>query len=1083
VGLVVIAPLIVLASASHSLAEEPRLNFEDDVAPILEARCFKCHGEKEKKGNLDLRRRFAILKGGDSGAGIVPGKADESVLIERIKEGTMPPKEEGALDAKQLEVLVKWVSAGAHIKGKEEAALEAADGDDSVKEADRQFWSFQPPKRVEVPKVQHTDRVRTPIDAFLLAQLEAKGLAFNADASKAVLLRRLCFDLHGLPPTRDQLDAFLKDERPDAYERLVDTLLDSPRYGERWGRHWLDVAGYADSDGYLEADRERPEAWRYRDYVIRAINADKPYDRFLKEQFAGDEMFDWRRASTLTPEMEEALVATGFLRTAADGTYPGYKEKTECYKTMADTVQIVSSAVLGITLQCARCHAHKQDPFTQRDYYQLHAVLLSSYDPDRWLASIERAIPLASEPQQADVAKHNAEVDGRIAALNKQMGEWQNSHRQKLIASKLEAAWNNVVENFDGPEVSSQWSVKYDGTASGWKTRFENGSLIVDDIEGKPGYATVRLSRPTSLAGAFTAEFDFRWTSKDERPATNTAMQVCILHFRDGTGNIVASHGYVDENNNLRGSPIFGSMVGPDVIAHYLKKHSQAVPPDQFARALPASGVAKVRIARDAAGAIKSTFDSDAIHHEGTGTSTAHIAQIEIELRRYVLTPGATFEGLAVDRLFVEAGPDSVVSPEIREKIAATILIPADKRNEEQKKLLLDRGPAVVLDDAELARQFKDYQPEVDRIKAAVAAETTQKKTIAQLRGLLDLDGTPTQGKVLRRGDFNSFGANVDPGLPAVLVPVGYEYKAEPVYKSTGRRIAFAKWLVDPSNPLTSRVHVNRVWATHFGRGLVPTVDQFGHSGEKPSHPELLDWLACEFQEKESGDRSQETGESKTGSGLGWSQKALHRLILCSTVYRQTSDLDPAKAEADPGNVLLGAWPPRRHQGEVVRDSLLALAGKLNLEMFGAPVDVSRQGDGQVVVPDTPAGNRRSIYLKVRRSQPITLLELFDTPRMEVNCTQRTEAIVATQALTLSNSRFVETAAEAFAKKLLATADEHERITLAWQDSYGRTPTDRERTAVREFLDAASQGQPSRDAAWPHVAQALFNSNEFLFVH
>ncbi|MCC7419731.1 MAG: PSD1 domain-containing protein [Planctomycetaceae bacterium] len=1077
------ALLVVLSFAGLSPAEEPRLTFEDDVAPILEARCFKCHGEKEKKGNLDLRRRFAILKGGDSGAGIVPGKADESVLIERIKEGTMPPKEEGALDAKQLDVLVKWVAGGAPIKGKEETPLEVADGDESVKESDRQFWSFQPPKRAAVPTVQHADRVRTPIDAFLLARLEAKGLSFNADADKAVLLRRLCFDLHGLPPTREQLEAFLKDDRPDAYERLIDTLLDSPRYGERWGRHWLDVAGYADSDGYLEADRERPEAWRYRDYVIRALNADKPYDRFLIEQFAGDEMFDWRRASTLTPEMEDALVATGFLRTAADGTYPGYKEKTECYKTMADTVQIVSSAILGVTLQCARCHAHKQDPFTQRDYYQLHAVLLSSYDPDRWLASIERAIPLASEAQQAEINKHNVEVDGRIAALNKQMADWQSTHRQKLLAEKLAIAWSNVSDGFDAAEPSSQWSVKYDGTASGWKTRSENGALVIDDIAGKPGYAIVRLSRPTSIAGAFNAEFDFRWTSKDDGPATNTAMQVVILHFRDLNGNIVVSHGYVDENNNLRGSPIFGGPdAGKDVIAHYLAKHQQAVPPDQFARALAPSGAAKVKISRDAAGVIKSTFDDGVIHHEGTAASTARIAQIEIELRRYVLTPGATFEGLALDRLSVELGQGSVVPADVREKIAAALLIAPDKRNEEQKKLVSEHGPAVTIDDAELARQFKDYQSEIDRLKAAVAAETAQKKTITQLRGLLDLDGNPTQGKVLRRGDFNSFGANVEPGLPAVLVPAGYEYKPEPVYKSTGRRTAFAKWLVDPSNPLTARVHVNRVWAAHFGRGLVPTVDQFGHSGEKPSHPELLDWLACEFQGKESGDRSQETGE-KTGSGLGWSQKALHRLILRSTVYRQTSDLDPKKAEADPGNVLLGAWPPRRHQGEVVRDSLLALSGKLNLEMFGKPVDVSRQGDGQVVVPDTPAGNRRSIYLKVRRSQPITLLELFDTPRMEVNCTQRTEAIVATQALTLSNSRFVETAADAFARRLLAAADENERITQAWLETYARNPTVRERAAVREFLNLASKGQPSRDAAWPHVAQALFNSNEFLFVH
>jgi hypothetical protein len=345
----------------------------------------------------------------------------------------------------------------------------------------------------------------------------------------------------------------------------------------------------------------------------------------------------------------------------------------------------------------------------------------------------------------------------------------------------------------------------------------------------------------------------------------------------------------------------------------------------------------------------------------------------------------------------------------------------------------------------------------------------------------MDVYTEPTQAHVLRRGDFNNLGQKVEPGVPAVLCATGFKFQPEPGFKTTGRRKAFAKWLLDPQHPLTSRVHVNRVWAHHLGRGIVPTLEEFGHSGERPSHPELLDWLATEF------------------IALGWSQKALHRLILNSTVYRQTSGRDAAQAAADPDNILLGSWPPQRHEGEVVRDSLLALSGKLNPEMFGAPVPVARQGDGQVVVADDPRGNRRSVYLQVRRSQPITLLEIFDTPRMEINCARRSEAIVATQALTLLNSKFTEVNSQGLSTRILKAAgvETEQRIAQAYQLIFCREPSSTERQAIGEFLAAAVQEQlgekaatasdaekqAALDAAWVPLCEALVNSNEFLFVH
>ena len=859
-----------LLLAAYGGAAEPAakpavtLTFETDILPILQARCAKCHGDEKLQGGFDVRRRFALLKGGDTGPAFVAGKPDESILIEKIEKNEMPPPEEGRLDDKQKALIRQWVLAGAPTVKNPEPPLEESEIASRISDEDRQFWSFKSPVRPVIPAVKGMDRVRTAIDSFLLEKLEAKGLSFNADAPREVQVRRLYLDLWGIPPTIEQANEFLLDERQNAYELLVDRLLAAPQYGERWARHWLDLAGYADSDGYLAADRLRPEAWRYRDYVIEALNNDLPYDQFVREQLAGDEMSDWRRGEEISPEVERQLRATGFLRTAMDPTYPGYIEPNEVHQVLADTIQIVSSSFLGLTVQCARCHAHKFDPISLRDYYSLQAVLLGAYDPARWQPSEVRGIPLATESQQARINEFNKKVDERVAALAVTTAELTTRFRKRRIVETLSAA-----------------------------------------------------------------------------------------------------------------------------------------------------------------------------------------------------------------------APGAAIDPALLEKLLAAVALAADKQNAEQKELVAKHLPGLLWTDAELSKKYVEYGEDLAKLTAATAAEVALKKAIVKLRSLEDVDDKAAEGRILRRGEHTKPGGTVTANVPEVLTPVGFQLDVKPGYKTSGRRLAFARWLTDPSHPLLSRVQVNRLWARHFGRGLVVTVGNFGRSGTKPSHPELLDWLATEFL------------------ASGWSQKAMHKLMVTSTAYRQSVDVDPAKVAADPENRLWGAWQPRRVEGEVVRDGLLAVGGKLNPQMLGAPANVVGSPDGAVIERDAADNLRRSIYQIVRRSQHLTLLELFDTPLMEVNCPDRNVSIVPLQALAMLHGPQAERAAAGLSERVVAAAPtDEERITWIYRTMLTRLPRPTEQQHLLGFLSEIRKEQllnkpaPTPEdqlaatrGAWKEAALVLLNSNEFLYVH
>ncbi|MHC4875443.1 MAG: PSD1 and planctomycete cytochrome C domain-containing protein [Planctomycetota bacterium] len=841
--------------------------FEKDILPIFRAKCIRCHAGVEPKAGLNLTRPSALLSGGKSGAAIRIRAAEFSLLYEKVTSGEMPPVGQKLTDAEKG-LIRKWINDGAVGVSNADALGEDADVDDV------ELWSFRPPQRPAVPSVTAAERVRNPIDKFVLRQLEEQKLALAPDADRHTLLRRAAFDVTGLPPTPQQIEQFVSDKTPEAYDRMIDRLLASPRYGERWARHWLDVAGYAESAGILNEDRPLPLAWRYRDYVINAFNSDKPYDRFLQEQIAGDELTDyWTAEATLDalPEdVVEGIIATGYLRTAADPSRPDFKTIKNAaaqyfYPTIFDTLQIVCSSTMGLTVQCARCHSHKFDPIPQTDYFRMEAILTPAYRPDDWIPQMNRRLQVATKQQKESAAKHNAQVDAGVKKL------------------------------------------------------------------------------------------------KDELTA------------------------------------------------------------------------------------LKTTF---------------------------------------TNRLFDERL--AKLPEEIREDVTAALAVAADKRSEVQKylagKFEKTLKPAGKELDEALAT-YDEFKTGTAGLNAKVAAEESRRRHFDEVRALYDTPGEVVTN-VLLRGDPLVPGPEIQPGVISTLkTPQPFEWSQRLSEKTSGRRLAFARWLTQPEHPLTARVMVNRIWMHHFGRGLVSTPDDFGVSGDPPSHPELLDWLATEFVRSD------------------WSIKHIHRLILTSSTWRQRSRVDgehrDAGQAADPDNRLLWRQNLRRLEAEPLRDAVLTVSSTLNSRMHGASQAVARQKDGEVIVAGGPNQNRRSVYVQILRLRPETMLQVFDQPTISVNCTQRSTSTVSTQALTILNSDAMVRAATAFSDRVLAEHPESP-INHAVLTAFARPATSDEQVLLNSHLDELTAHYLEQRAsdlrrrpdvmaachkqALTDVCHMLLSANEFVYI-
>lgn len=752
-------------SEAHPTAKKKEVSYLD-VVPLMLRRCVMCHGPEYQLGGLDLREHALMLKGGDSGAALIQGDPNGSLMISRVAGQLCPPKEDigesgiEPMTPGELQQLQDWIAAGAKSQPMiEDVATE--DGDSLVTNAERRFWSFIPPKKMVPPKVDPA-AATTAIDAFIFRKLAEAGLPFSPAADRRTLARRAAFMLTGLPPEEGFLNEFLNDEKADAWQTYLDQLLNSPRYGEKWGRFWLDLAGYADSEGKRSADSVRPFAWKYRDWVIKASNADIPYNEFLLEQIAGDELVDWANADQVTPDVVDKLTATGFLRMVPDGTAADPVNRfSDRMEVISDAIDVLSRSVLGLTMNCARCHSHKYDPIPQRDYYRMVAVFKGAYDEYDWLTP---------------------------HAFNNQ---WKRS-KQRLL------------------EV--------------------------------------------------------------------------------------------------------------------------ATPEDHQA-------------------------------------SVKHHTSVRLRLK------------------------------EIQKKL--------------KKKGLS-------------STESKRLKDEAKNLTAQIQPP--------KIRALWDR-GRPSPTFIYRRGDETQPGKLVGPGVPSVLTDGRSRFRPVSIRHSSpksGRRLAFAQWLTADDHPLTARVIVNRIWQQHFGQGIVQSIDNFGKLGTPPSHPDLLDWLAVDFVEN------------------GWSIRRLHRQIMTSVVWQQSSRVTEQHLERDPENRLLSRMPMRRLSAEEVRDTLLLISGRLNETSFGEPDPVEVRKDGLVTSKPVDGKWRRSIYVRQRRKEMPTLFETFDLPQMSPNCTARSTSTVVNQSLLLMNNRMVRDLADALADRVREEAgpDETKLLPRAFEMAFNRPPSKEENDAL-----------------------------------
>jgi hypothetical protein len=955
------------------------VNFARDIQPILERSCFGCHGAKVQMAGLRLDAK------GASSRVIVPGNATLSPLYKRITGiGGLARMPMGGqpLATDQIALIRQWIDEGAEWP-------EAGNG--AAVDVKR-HWAFVSPARPAVPLVRNFAWTRNAIDSFVLARLEREGLKPSPEADKVTLLRRLSLDLIGLPPTIEEVDAFLRDQSPKSYEKQVERLLSSPHYGERWGRHWLDAARYADSNGF-EKDRPRV-VWPYRDWVIRAANRDLPYDQFIIQQIAGD----------LLPERtQDQLVATGFLRNSMLNEEGGIDPEQFRMEAIFDRMDAIGKGILGITIQCAQCHNHKFDPLTQEEYYRMFAFLNDTHE-----ASVAVYTP-REQMTRAEILRRAGEME---ADLRHRYPDWRDRMAQ----------WERKVEH-DQPE----WTVlrpEVDAISSSGQKYLpqEDGSFLAQGTA--PARHRVKMTVTTDVQ--HVTAFRLELLTDPNLPLGGPG--------RAGNGNCALTEFEVEAapaDEPQRRTKVKFSRATADIslperpLSIYLNENTKerlVVGPVEFA----IDGNRKTAWGIDAGPGLRNearkavfTAEEPIAHAKGT-LLTFYLAQNH---GGFINSEPGTINNLGRFRISITTAPEAVADP-LPKKARDILSIPPEQRTTAQVDTVFRYWRTTVPQWREpnqrIAALWRDYPEGISQL--VLAARKESRKT-----------------RMLMRGDFLQQGKEVTTGVPAFLHPL-------PAGASPDR-LTFAKWLVDRSSPTTARAFVNRMWQAYFGTGIIATSEDLGQQSDPPSHPQLLDWLAVEFMDR------------------GWSMKAMHRLIVTSATYRQSSRVTPESYARDPYNRLLARGPRFRVEAEIVRDIALAASGLLNPEVGGP--SVFPPAPAFLFVPpasyapkvwNESAGAeryRRGLYTFRYRSVPYPMLQTFDAPSGETSCVRRARSNTPLQALTTLNEPVFMECARSLALRAVREGGntDRDRLSYVFRRCLARRPTEAESAELLRLLD------------------------------
>ncbi|MFM7591202.1 MAG: PSD1 and planctomycete cytochrome C domain-containing protein, partial [Isosphaeraceae bacterium] len=967
----------------------------------------------------------AILRGGESGQVVAPHQPDDSLIWQRINDNEMPPKKPLAENEKKL--INDWILAGA--PGLPKTSDKGAS----------EHWAFRSLGKIQPPTVNRSDLLRNEIDRFIESSLETKKRTLFKEAPKERLIRRVSLLLTGLPPSPLELNRFLNDRSGNSYTKMVERYLASPRYGEKWGKLWLDAAGYADSNGYFNADTDRPMAFRYRDYVIRALNKDLGFDRFISEQLAGDELSGFWPGQAVPPEVADQLIATHFLRNGQDGSGESDGNPDELrvdrYSALESCQQIVATALLGLTLQCAKCHSHKFEPISHEDYYRFQAVfspVFPAATESLWTKPQARFVQAPTPSEKRSWVHEIQSTETELKRLDADLQTWVRNNRpagEFLFSddfkegSILAGNWSNVAPGDDKPGGNPPVNLDQETPPA---ARAKNGRLEI--IAGK------------TLDSWLTTKQKFDWTP--DRLGDSIQVTFHLIDNRlspagkpaERVGYFIATHDFDDSgpvtggNILIDGHPTSSTSVWAD----YPGK--DAVSKGSMGKTGYSGGRNYgVRVTNKGKGEFLLEHLIDGFAEDGS-----------ITLPASDLPDGGFGFEYHADRSFII---DDVVVERFHASSGQAVNNGSLAANQEYIK----RKTAL-----EIIRKKRDALKNNPPFKIAWASDVTP---------------NPPETHLLLRGDYARPGDAMAPAPLSALSNSSKSFaKTRENSPTTGRRLQFAEWLTGSDSraaALMARVQVNRIWQAYFGRGIVATPDNFGQSGAAPTHPELLDWLAGEFIRS------------------GWSLKHIHRLILASATFRQSSD---ESGDDVTDESLLSGFPSTRLDAETIRDAMLAVAGDLDKTMGGPYVPISTRADGAIVIAENQqGGHRRSIYLQQRRTQVVSMLQVFDAPTIVFNSLRRPRTAMPLQALTLMNSDFVRARATSFARRIEnAAKDDSEKICLAFELAFSRPPTKDEHQAATVFLESQKRlyGENLKPGpkTWTDFCQTLLMSNEFLYL-